>query len=118
MSAVSTCPSCGAGLTFDEMKGQNCPYCRSVLQHQARAVEHAALVNQVLAQNLAQNPWLQGQPRVPPGFGAPMPDHAAQTAQHVQQAVKRSLALTLVLVLVPFVVVAILGVGAVVLFLL
>ncbi len=118
MSAVSTCPSCGAGLSFEEMKGQNCPYCRGVLQHQARAVEHAALVNQVLAQNMAHNPWVQSPPQVPHGFGAPMPDYAAQTAHNVNQAGKRSLVLTLVLVLVPLVVIALAVVAGVLLFLL
>jgi len=63
---VARCGYCGANLSLDDMRGQNCPYCHTVLAHHARAAEQAALVNQMLQQRgLA--------PQVPYQFGAPAP---------------------------------------------
>lgn len=52
-SPLYTCPHCGANLSLDQLRGTDCPYCRSAFPHHARAVEHAALVNQVMANNVA-----------------------------------------------------------------
>ena len=74
-----TCTNCGAALSLQDLSRPNCPYCGQVLQHHARAAEHAALVNQVLAQQMgANNPWVGGAspPQIPYQYGAPM--HSGQ----------------------------------------
>jgi len=63
MNAVQRCGSCGAGLTLDQMRRTDCPYCNVVYPHHARAVEQAALVNQIMAQ---QAGGLYGAPQQPP----------------------------------------------------
>ncbi|MFO0734514.1 MAG: hypothetical protein U0270_01480 [Labilithrix sp.] len=47
------CPTCGAHLSLDQLRGTDCPYCRTVFARHARAVEHSALVEQVMARNVA-----------------------------------------------------------------
>jgi hypothetical protein len=58
---LQRCTTCGAGLTLDHLRGTGCPYCKTVFPHHARAVEHAALVGQIMNQQLAQQPILQQQ---------------------------------------------------------
>jgi hypothetical protein len=70
--AVQKCAGCGAGLTLDHLRGTDCPYCKMVFPHHARAVEHAAVVNQVLAQQMAQAGLVQP----PGGFGVAPPGRA------------------------------------------
>lgn len=84
MNVVQRCGNCGAGLTLDQMRRTDCPYCNVVYPHHARAVEQAALVNQIMAQ---QTGGLYGGPQSPPitygvtpgpaqppyGMGAPPP---------------------------------------------
>jgi hypothetical protein len=66
------CPHCGAALSLDDLRGQNCRYCGAALPHQQRAAEHAALVNQVLNQQFQQRGLPPpGAPVVPYQFGAP-----------------------------------------------
>ncbi len=66
-----TCPRCGAGLSLDDLRGQNCRFCGAALPHQQRAAEHAALVNQVLNQQFQQRGLPPpGAPVVPYQFGA------------------------------------------------
>lgn len=62
------CPTCGASLSLDQLRGTDCPFCKTVFPHHARAVEQAKLVNQVMAQ---QAGWAA--PQVPMQYGAPMP---------------------------------------------
>lgn len=58
-SGIYACHGCGANLSVAQMRGSDCPYCRTAFRHHARAVEHAALVQQVMAQNIAAvTPWL------------------------------------------------------------
>jgi hypothetical protein len=62
-SGVYTCGGCGAHLSVAQMRGTDCPYCRLAFPHHARAVEHAALVQQVMAQNIAAvSPWMAAPP--------------------------------------------------------
>ena len=70
---VQVCKQCGANLTLDDMRKTNCPYCGTVFPHQAMAVEHAAVVNQVLSQQgvpTALNPYQQQGPGQPGPYGA------------------------------------------------
>lgn len=98
MSGVSQCPHCGANLSFEQMKGQQCPFCHTVFKHHQQAVEHAALVNQMLAQQMqASNPWMAGPggpgvPQISPQYGAPAPqmNHAAYTQAAINHSVKKS----------------------------
>lgn len=63
MSAPYTCQGCGAHLALAQLRGTDCPYCKAVFPHHARAAEHAALVNQVMAQNVAAfSPWIIARP--------------------------------------------------------
>jgi len=48
--AVQNCKHCGAGLTLDDMRQTNCPYCGTVFPHHSMAAQHANVVNQVLQQ--------------------------------------------------------------------
>lgn len=69
-SPLYTCPHCGANLSLDQLRGTDCPYCRSAFPHHARAVEQAALVNQVMAQNMAS--FAMSAPIVPMIPGVPV----------------------------------------------
>lgn len=62
-SGVYACGGCGANLSVAQMRGTDCPYCRTAFPHHARAIEHAALVQQVMAQNIAAvSPWMMAAP--------------------------------------------------------
>ncbi len=63
---VFTCGGCGARLSVAQMRGTDCPYCRTAFPHHARAVEHAALVQRVMQDNLAaaMTPWTMATPPV------------------------------------------------------
>lgn len=91
---VFKCPNCGGTLSFEQMKGTNCPFCQAVLPHHGRAAEHAALVNNMLAQQMqASNPWLAGQGpvQISSQYGAAPPPVAQQTMQAVNTHVKRTM---------------------------
>ncbi len=58
---IYTCHGCGAPLSLDHLRGTDCPYCRAAFRHHARAVEHAALVQRVMHDNIvATSPWRVG----------------------------------------------------------
>jgi cobalamin biosynthesis Mg chelatase CobN len=44
-----TCTNCGANLTTDDLRGNNCAYCGTVLPHRARAAQQVAVVQEMLA---------------------------------------------------------------------
>lgn len=82
---IYTCGGCGAQLSLDHLRGTDCPYCRAAFPHHARAVEHAALVQRVMHDNIAAtSPWLVGSAPAPAlaTFGVA----SALTAAHVAQA--------------------------------
>jgi predicted RNA-binding Zn-ribbon protein involved in translation (DUF1610 family) len=117
------CANCGATLSLQDLTRPNCPYCGQVLRHQARAAEHAALVNQVLGQQIgAQNPWLGagGVPQIPYQYGAtPQPGqqfaaHAAASAE-LNRAVARTSKVVVLVVLASVLGVLLLSVGIVLL---
>jgi hypothetical protein len=69
---LQRCTHCGANLGVDDLRGTNCRYCGTALAHHARAAEHAALVNQVLNQQLqARGLAPPANPIVPYHYGAP-----------------------------------------------
>src|SRR5262245_25225447 len=87
------CGTCGATLSLEELRGTNCPYCKTAFPHHAQAVQHAALVNQIMKEQFVQaNPWLGGSPppQVPYQYGAP-PPNVAYPVLAVERAVKRSM---------------------------
>lgn len=107
------CGTCGASLSLEQLRGTDCPFCKQAFPHHARAVEQAALVNQVMNQQMnAQNPWMQPPPAgygapqqygvtppqygAPPNYGAqnygnPYGAYGAQVNAQVNQALKRSM---------------------------
>ncbi len=94
---VMNCQHCGGTLSLNDMTRPNCPFCGQVLPHQARAAEHAVLVNKVLSNQIgAQYPGLApGQiPQIGHQYGAGMQNmgnfYQAQY-QQVNQAVARSM---------------------------
>ena len=100
------CTSCGGTMKLDDLRGTNCPYCGQVLQHHARAAEHAAVINQVLDQqvhkSLGGRPYPGGaSPQVPYQFGAPMPDYAQQATAHVTANMKKWIWITVALTVIP-----------------
>ncbi len=42
------CPHCGAGLSTEQLRDQDCPYCETALPHSVRAVESAQAVRELL----------------------------------------------------------------------
>jgi hypothetical protein len=85
---VQKCKACGAGLTLDDLRQTNCPYCKTVYPHHAQAAQHAQVAGMVMNQMMAQQAQVQDQwraaygvgpmnpPMGPPGGpppGAPMP---------------------------------------------
>lgn len=71
---LQRCNSCGAGLTLEHMRGTECPYCKVVFPHHAQAAGHAALVNQIMAQQMGNQAQLQQQAIAQVfGGGAPNP---------------------------------------------
>jgi sulfite exporter TauE/SafE len=61
------CPTCGASLSLDDLRGTDCKYCKTVFPHHARAAQHAVLVNQVMQQQIHQANQM--------GYGYGMPPH-------------------------------------------
>ena len=115
------CETCGATLSLQDMTQPNCPYCKNVLKHHARAAEHAALVNKMLDDRIrAQYPGMPpgGAPQIGYGFGAPMnpgfqQNIAQMQEQHFQTAMKRAGWITVVSILVPIVMLIAIGGGMV-----
>lgn len=105
------CEHCGANLSLEDMTKPNCPFCRNVLKHHARAAEHAVLVNKVLADRMgAQYPGAPI-PQIGHQFGAPMDPSFQQFQQHqMNQAFKRAGWITVVAVVVPLVLTLVIGV--------
>jgi hypothetical protein len=94
------CTTCGATLSLEELRGINCPYCKTAFPHHAQAVQHAALVNQIMKDQFVQaNPWMGGMggmggapPQIPQQYGAPPPyTQVPFPAMAVERAVKRSM---------------------------
>lgn len=114
-----SCEHCGAQLSLEDMTRPNCPYCRNVLKHHARAAEQAALVNQMLDQRLGGH-FAPGQaPRIGYEFGAPAPQVGTPLAyQQAQQVARSTLPTSLLLVLLPLVLMALAGAGGFLYFLL
>ncbi len=107
------CEHCGAELSLQDMTQPNCPYCRTVLKHHARAAEHAALVNKMLNDRIgAQYPGIppEQRPQIGYQYGAPMsPSFQQFQNQQVNQAFRRAGWITLVAVLVPVVLALVIG---------
>jgi hypothetical protein len=77
--SVQNCQNCGATLTLDDMRLDNCPYCQTVYPHKSMGQQHAEVVNQMMGnmmqqQAQVQNQWraAYGAPPQPP-YGAPPP---------------------------------------------
>ena len=73
---VQSCTNCGAGLTLDDMRRDDCPYCEVIYPHKSQAAQHAQMANQMMGQMMAQaNAWYGPQPGAgppgPPGGGPP-----------------------------------------------
>jgi hypothetical protein len=73
--AVQKCKQCGAGLTLDDMRKPNCPYCGTIYPHHSQAAQHAEMAGQVMNQMMAQQAQIQNQWRGAFGVG-PMPPGA------------------------------------------
>jgi hypothetical protein len=69
--AVQKCTSCGAGLTLDDLRGTNCPYCKTVFPHLSQAAQHAQMAGMMMNQMMAQQAQVQNQWRAAYGMGAP-----------------------------------------------
>jgi hypothetical protein len=92
-----SCSTCGASLSLEQLRGTDCPFCHTVFPHHGRAVEHAALVNQIMAQQI------QAQ------YGAPPPqpfnpyNHMNNVNAQIEQSLKTSAKITM------FVFIAVIG---------
>lgn len=74
-----TCPNCGAALSLEQLRGTDCFYCKAAFPHHARAVEHAALVQQIMAGQMAAQGYTPPPPgtHVPHGYGVTPPAYGA-----------------------------------------
>lgn len=92
------CPTCGASLSLEQLRGTNCPFCHTVFPHHARAVEHAALVNQVMAQQYQQAGYGGPPPQIQAQYGAPPQqpyNPYGNVGLQIEQSVARSAKITL-----------------------
>src|SRR5262249_37309119 len=110
------CPTCGASLSLEQLRGTDCPFCKTVFPHHGRANEQAALVNQIMSQQMAQqNPYGYGAPppQMPNQYGAPPPQNfqnpyaqktmnAQRAAEQWQGAMKKSMTMTIVPIAIVF----------------
>lgn len=105
---VQNCTNCGATLTLDDMRGDECPYCKTVYPHKSMAAQHQQVINQQMGQLMAQQHAVQNQWRgafgvgpqppggmpggAPPGMGGPPGayDPNAMMQYHMQQAQQTS----------------------------
>ncbi len=67
------CSTCGASLSLEQLRGVQCPFCNTVFPHHGAAVQHAALVNQVMANNFHQAGYGGPPPQITPQYGAQPP---------------------------------------------
>ncbi len=102
---VQTCTNCGAGLTLDDMRKTDCPYCGQVYPHHSMAAQHAAVAGQMFNQMVQQQQQMwgpgYGQPMIgmppPPGTpGSPYGDPARIMQVHMQHAQKMSRNITMI----------------------
>jgi hypothetical protein len=92
------CPTCGASLSLEQLRGTDCPFCHTVFPHHGAAVQQAALVNQVLAQQYHQAGYGGPPPQVNAQYGAPPPQHFnpyGNANQQIQQSLARSAKITI-----------------------
>ena len=112
---LQRCNSCGAGLTLEHMRGTECPYCKVVFPHHAQAVGHAALVNQIMAQQMGSQAQLQqqaiaqvfgsappgpGYGATPPTYGAPPAVYGLQSPGYVASPANNSLRVMIIIAVV------------------
>lgn len=100
------CPTCGASLSLEQLRGTDCPFCKTVFPHHGRANEQAALVNQIMAQQMGQANQYYGAPppQISSAYGAPPPQnpyaqqnaYAQQAAQQWQGAMQKSMRTTII----------------------
>ncbi|MEB2312471.1 MAG: hypothetical protein OZ921_04485 [Sorangiineae bacterium] len=132
------CKNCGAGLSLEDMTRPNCPFCKSVLEHHARAEQHAELVNKILERQMGalmpgqridvsvarsvEAGSLGAQAPVPPQigyqFGAGLTPQFQQAQQqliasHLQTATRRSARMLIGAVLVSVATMMLVGGGVV-----
>jgi hypothetical protein len=76
-------------LTMDDLRGDNCRSCGTVLPHRARAAQQVAVVQQMLGP-MAANAQLWGQAPPPPagGFGVPGPHYDPYAQQRINAAMR------------------------------
>jgi len=114
---LQNCPHCGANLALDDLRGTDCPYCHTALPHHAQAAEHAALVNQMLAQQgvnyqipyeygAAPPPVQTGPGAVTPGYNPAIPPYAAHQVQQSINAANKAISTSVIVSVVIAVVVA------------
>ncbi|UJR86038.1 hypothetical protein [Sandaracinus amylolyticus] len=69
---VQKCQGCGAGLTLDDMRKTQCPYCQVVYPHHSQAAQHAQVAGMMMNQMIAQAGYAQN-PYAPPPLGGGPP---------------------------------------------
>jgi hypothetical protein len=113
------CSTCGASLSLEQLRGTNCPFCNTVFPHHGAAVQHAALVNQVMANQFHQAGYGGPPPQINPQYGGqpPPPFHPyGNVNQQIEKSLATSAKITVFVML--FVVILTLVIGGVVAFLL
>ena len=104
LQVVQQCANCGAGLTLDDMRQQNCPYCNIVYPHHSQAAQHAQMASHVMNNMMQQQAQVQNQWRQ--GMGVQYP-HAHNVHQHVAQTQRRVMWILVASLVVPVVIVAV-----------
>lgn len=110
--SVQNCQNCGATLTLDDMRLDNCPYCQSVYPHKSQGQQHAEVVNQMMGNMMQQQAQVQNQWRaaygappqpgmgMPPGApGSPYGDPNQMVQAHMAHAQKMGNRITLIVMI-------------------
>ena len=100
-----SCPTCGASLSLEQLRGTDCPFCHTVFPHHGAAVQHAALVNQVMAQQFQAQGYGGPPPQINAQYGAPPPQaynpHANYNSQ-IEASLKTSAKITVIVFIAVF----------------
>lgn len=109
-----SCPTCGASLSLEQLRGTNCPFCNTVFPHHGAAVQHAALVNQVMANNFHQAGYGGPPPQVNPQYGGQPPqpyNPYGNVNNQIEQSLVKSAKITVFVFVAVFVMLFLVGGG-------
>lgn len=106
------CSTCGASLSLEQLRGTDCPFCHTVFPHHGAAVQHAALVNQVMAQQFHAQGYGGPPPQIHGQYGGAPPqpyNPYANANTQIEQSLKTSAKITIFVFVAIFVLMLVIG---------